>query len=130
MRRSLNNQLVRLLALSIMALGLPLVTGCEEPTDCTLSIVSSVHLTIVDAETGEPVPDPVITFTVDGGDPRMPEDEYPDSAFTLAYEEQGLFAVTIEADGHEPMSVEYDVMGDECHPVGVSETIELVPIVP
>jgi hypothetical protein len=95
---------------------------------CTQELVSSVTLTIVDAQTGEPVVDAMVSFQIDGGEIRSAEAPYSEGRFALAYEEDGHFEVTIEATGYESASAEYDVAGGQCHVEGVGDTIELVPV--
>lgn len=112
-----------LLALCSTALLLP---ACDAGKACTDIAASSVTLEVVDAETDEALPDADVTFTLDGGDAQMPA-EVDGNRFVLAYEETGVFAVTVTADGYEQAEVQYDIVLDDdgCHPVGESDTIEL-----
>ena len=114
---------LRLLALCSTALLLP---ACDTGTACTEIAVASVTLEVIDAETDAPLPEAEVSFTLDGGDAQAPA-ETDGNRFTLAYEETGLFAVTVTADGYEQFEAEYDIVLDEdgCHPVGESDTIEL-----
>ena len=112
-----------LLALCSTAL---LCSACDAGKACTDLAASSVTLEVVDAETDEALPDAEVSFTLDGGETQMPA-EVDGNRFVLAYEETGVFAVTVTADGYEQLEAQYDVILDEdgCHPVGESDTIEL-----
>ncbi len=87
-----------------------------------------MQLTVVDADTGEDV-DATITFRLDGDGPRTPEFEDPGS-YVLASEVEGVFDVTIEAEGYDTVMRIYDVMMDEesgCHVETERDTIMLSP---
>jgi hypothetical protein len=102
--------------------------GDDGTIACDASARGSVSLTIVDAETGEPVPAAIVRFQVDGGEVRQAGMLDYEGRVTLAYEEAGHFEVTIEAEGYEPASAEYEVAQGQCHVEGVGDTIELVPL--
>lgn len=111
--------------LTLLAIG-PASTGCIGT--CTDDARSSVFLTVVDAETGEPV-EAMVTFTVDGEGPREPDDGFGSTGqYTLAYEEEGTFDVTVSADGYETVMEQYEVDSDRCHVITVKDTIELTPM--
>ncbi|HVH98028.1 MAG TPA: hypothetical protein VM869_04940 [Enhygromyxa sp.] len=114
------------------AVALLVLPGCDRGEACTSDLRPSVVVDVVDAETAEPVATAVVTFTIDGGAEQLPNPlNVPDEGeFVLEYEKDGLFAVTIEADGYEPAYVEYDVAEDGCHVVSVYDTVELVPVAP
>jgi hypothetical protein len=120
---------MRQFILSAIVLGL---SACQNGHVCTSQLVAALVLTIVDAETGEPIPDPVVSFRIDGGELQMPESwiHHQEDVVVVAYEHTGLYEVAIEAEGYEPAQAEYDVGLDEaqCHAETVRETIELVPI--
>ena len=87
------------------------LAGCDqdEPQVCTAVLVTSVSLTIVDAESGEFVLDADITFRVDGGELRTPVEDLGEGGATwadLAYEEAGVFDVTVAAEGYETFKVD------------------------
>ena len=58
------------LALALALAGLTTIpAGCkeeDEPFGCTLELNYSLLLSIVDAETGEPILDATVTFLIDG----------------------------------------------------------------
>jgi hypothetical protein len=104
------------------------VAGCDdEDRICNAISINSVQLTVVDAESGEQVPDPTVTFRVDGGELRMPVEQGGGATWiALAYDEPGVFDVTIEAEGYETQEKQYEVLPTECNVEGVVDTIELV----
>lgn len=112
--------------LGLITLGLCLLTACDTQS-CTEIAVASVSLHVVSAETGEDLDDVAVRFSIDGGAEQQPDAREDDGAFILDYEETGTFAVTIEAAGFETVMTDYKVVLDEdgCHPLGVSDTIEL-----
>lgn len=101
--------------------------GCNTTQNCTLQAVPSVQLTVVDADTGEDI-DATVSFRLDGDGPRMPEFERP-GRYTLASEVEGVFDVTIEADGYDTVMRVYEVMQEEegCHVETEEDTIMLSP---
>lgn len=121
---------LRLITLASLTLALA-APGCDFPgpggTACTDIAVASLSLQVVDAQTGDPVPMPIITFTVDGdGEVREPVEDFGGD-FVLAYEETGTFEVTVAAEGYLEAGRTYDIVMDEdgCHPVGQLDVIEL-----
>lgn len=110
-----------------LLLGVAGSSACVDGTACTLESRPSLTITVVDAQSGDPVEGAMVTFQVDGGEVRTPADT-ADNTFTLARDQAGVFKVTIEADGYEPASAEYTVDEDECHVIPVDDTVELVPL--
>ena len=92
---------------------------------CTDNEQSSVELTVVDATSGDPI-DATVTFQRNEGETREPQESSPGS-YQLASEEDGTFAVTIEADGYATQAQTYEVEleADGCHVRTVRDTIEL-----
>jgi hypothetical protein len=122
-----------LLALILAALVVP-TSGCDDdpaPDEggCSLDARTSLLLTIVDAETGEPPEaDLTVTYLVDGEEPNWPPAEkWPDGRYQLGLEHEGTFEVTVSAEGYETVTQEYEVTSDECHVMTLEATLELTP---
>ena len=118
------------LALALALAGLTTIpAGCkeeDEPFGCTLELNYSLLLSIVDAETGEPILDATVTFLIDGDGPHDAVRDEPGTV-RLGEEQDGTFEVTVSADGYETVMREYEVTSDECHVMTMSATVELTP---
>jgi hypothetical protein len=103
-------------------------TGCTG-TSCTEEALSSVGITVVDAQ-GARVHDAVVTFTVEGGPSRTAEcwterDDGGCESYTAGLEEAGTFVITASVAGGPSASKTVVVQEDECHVIPESITIVL-----
>ncbi len=117
----------RYLACFLVGSFLAPLAGCDEPVTCTADSRTSLIVTVVDAETGEPVDTAKVEFTVDGDGPFMPQWKEAGAKFPLAMETTGTFEVTVVADGYETAVEEFEIDADECHVITQEATIELTP---
>ncbi|MBV1861058.1 MAG: hypothetical protein KUG77_21755 [Nannocystaceae bacterium] len=111
----------------LTGLLLGLGSGCQT---CDLSASASVALEVVDAADGSHIFEPRVTFTIDEGEPEIYEDDGRyGPTLILAFETEGRFEVTIEADGYATQMRTYDIREDEdgCHVDGELDRIELEP---
>jgi hypothetical protein len=100
--------------------------GCDSTIDCTTQLNHSIQLSVVDAETAEPI-EAMVSFLIDGQGPTMAEELSP-GRYLIGQEEAGTFHVTVKAEGYETVEdEEYEVTQDECHVKTVEATIELTP---
>jgi len=101
--------------LLVIAAGCPAIKGPPAPfPDCTDdALLASISLTVVD-NAGSPIPDPVATFSVDGGEEQDCED-FGDGSLQCGLEEAGEFAVSIRADGYSDDVFTQSVETDACH---------------
>jgi hypothetical protein len=100
------------------------LAGCDVgPADCTMIAVWSVTVHVVD-EAGDPVPDAVGTFTVDGGAPADCE-ALGDGTLACGAEQDGVIAVHVTAPFFQPADVVATVGSDECHVITEDLTVTL-----
>lgn len=93
-----------------------ILTGCPETQQaCTDLAAASVTAYVVDAE-GNAIADATATFTVDGGAVQDCE-SFTDGTYICGWEQAGLIAVTIEAEGFTGATQEVTVGMDAeaCH---------------
>lgn len=101
-----------------------LALGCDlGPTSCTTELRYSVTVTVED-ETGAPVADAVVEYTVDGGDAVACE-EWTDGEYVCGAEVSGDITVTATADGLGTDEETVTVESDECHVIGEAVTLTL-----
>jgi hypothetical protein len=100
--------------------------GCDGAyVTCTQEARRSVSLTVTDAETGEEV-EAMVTVRIDGEPSSNIYDNGP-GHYELGSEQEGMFEVTVSADGYESVTEVYEVTRDECHVETVEAEIELTP---
>lgn len=104
-------------------LPLPLLAGSGCTTQCTTNLVSSVEVTVVDAD-GAPVPDATVTVTVDGGSSQACTTITDNGRFGCGEELEGHFVVTASKNGASAKA-EADVEANTCHVEQVKVTLEL-----
>ena len=114
--------------------GVLSVTGCgggEEEQVCDASAAVSVAITVVDQD-GAQVPEAVVTWSVDGGEPQN-ADCMNDVCFA-GYEVAGEFTITATYDwtsddgccwASDTATANVTVEQGECHVVGQSVTLTL-----
>jgi hypothetical protein len=104
-------------------LPLPLLTGSGCVTNCTTNLVWSVEVTVVDAN-GAPVPDAMVTFTVDGGSSQACSTFGDNGLFHCGEELAGHFVIAAEENGASA-TAEVDVDATTCHVEQMKVTIKL-----
>jgi len=116
---------------SRVALVLALFAGCSgEPftPECVGDPPPSVFVTLTDPQ-GEPIPEPVLTFSVDG-DPALPcgAQQEPPVTFVCGEDIAGNFEIQAAGYGFEPATRQAEVRRDGCFVVPVNLDIELEPL--
>ncbi len=104
-------------------LTLPLLLGgcLIDGVDCTTEARVSVTVTVTDWE-GEPVPEVLVTYEVDGEEPV--ECEGYGTEFLCGWEVAGDLLIWVEAEDFEPHEETVFVPEDECHVQ--SQTLDVV----
>ncbi len=101
------------------------LVGCDgDEVACTLEARSSVTVTVVD-EVGTAIPDPTVTYAVDGGAEQACE--AMNGVFVCGYEVEGFFEITADAEGFAPETATVTVESDACHVIGQQVEITLRP---
>lgn len=124
---------------SIVLVALALLVGCDgevDPQACTEEARSSVVLKILDADTGDALDEASIVYSVDGGTETITACTNDDAfvehcdSFTLAYEVEGEFEITISASGYEDQTktVTIEKTEDGCHVIGKTLTVNMVSL--
>ena len=95
----------------------------DEPLSCTAEYVYSSTIELTD-QSGQPVEDALITYTVDGEDGEMVEEMFVGN-YAVGGEESGAFIVDIYIEIEDPddsccldlgtATLEFVVESDECH---------------
>ena len=106
-------------------------TACfEKEVGCDDYAASSVQLAIVN-EAGDPVSGASVIATTEDGE-IVCEDWDSSGVYTCGYEVSGLFEITIEAEGYDPLELELEVglTDDECHVETAQATVVLIAPAP
>jgi hypothetical protein len=120
------DMMLRVLWICVGVAALSTPVGCRQ--ECDLSALAALSLEVVDAESGEPIADATITYSVDGKtEEPVTADPGGGGRYALGYELPGNYVVHIEAPGHAAVDREYDIDDGECHVNGQQDTIELTP---
>lgn len=124
------------LVVVILLAGIALA-GCEGifggETVCTLQIEHALEVSVVDAATGQPLPDALAVardgaFT-DSARSRFPTTRREKAVASLAEERAGRYDVTVSKEGFVTWSrLNVSVEDGECHVRTVELTAELEPI--
>ena len=117
----------RVLACLIAGLSVAPLAACNEPVNCTADARTSLILTVVDADTGDPVTTAEVAFTIDGDGPFQPQWQEAGAKFPLGMEAAGTFEVTVTAEGYMTLVEQFEIDEDECHVITEEATVELVP---
>jgi len=108
-------------------------TACfEKEVGCDDYAAASVQITLVD-EAGDPVSGASVVATTEDGDIVCEDwDGSGVYVYVCGYEVSGLFEITIEAEGYDPLELELEVSltEDECHVETVQETVTLIAVAP
>lgn len=110
---------------ALLALALPILTGCESLTVCNTGAEPAFEITVVSKADGSPVDDPVVI--VDDGE-RVDTLGVSGNVAEGPAERSGVFDVRIESEGFFVWAVEdVRVEAGECGPRTRKFTVELVP---
>lgn len=107
--------------LAAITTTLTVLAACEPPVACTDIAVSSVTVTVEDA--GAPFTDAEVEFSVDGGDFEACDD-FGD-IWACGFEVAGEIVVRVTAPNRATVERAYTISQDECHVIGVEDTIDL-----
>lgn len=109
--------------LALLTIGL---AACPKPVDCTTEARSSVTVTVTTAD-GQPATDAIVTYSVDGA-AAAPCESFIAGEFVCAYEVSGEFSIRAALLGYEDSVGAATVTVDECHVIGQTLALTLVPL--
>jgi hypothetical protein len=112
---------MRTLLTVLLTTGLPFTTCIDFPPDgrpCTALFAYGVNVHVVDADTGQPIPNAVLTLTE--GDYTEVLQFIPTDTYVGAGERPGTYDLSIEVPGSGSTVVnDIEVGFDGCHVIGV-----------